>query len=274
MYTGRRRKYYSKKYYRNRLFAPSMMKANMPNYYQMKGRVIQQSPVRIKEPVTEIMTRDKLDEYYQKLVQFKYKFPTHIVNPDAFFYHFNTTTITLLSLGETCEFNADNIYSNFVSSIISQLPAAPVNYHYIFNVTYITFSRGYFPMEDTSRFNFNWDASILQAQQLAIISKTQDSTIEQSVQLPVLAVSTGTSNIMRVARLGYTSGNVTFTFSNQNTNDQVTTDNGFYPLITNDSQSEIYGAKITYTTETVQAPSFIQTFIAFGIDIILKNDFI
>lgn len=277
MYSSRRRshRYQSKKYYRNNLFAPSLLKANAPNYYQMKGRIIQQSPSRIKNADTELITMDKLKKMYQTLITYKYPIPSAPpINPDSFFYHFNTSSKGLISLGTEYVFTSDNILTDYVSYVLSQLPPPPDEYHYVFNVTYITFNHGLFATTDTSRFNFNWDASILQAQQLALISKTQDSAISGQVQLPVLAISTGSANQMRVARIGFAASSINLTFSVQNTTDQVTTDDGFYPLITNDVNSEIYGATISYSSETQSSPSYAMLSIQFGIDILLKTDFV
>lgn len=38
-------------------FSPSLRKANTPNYYQMKGRIIQQTPLNMRNVPTEIMSR-------------------------------------------------------------------------------------------------------------------------------------------------------------------------------------------------------------------------
>lgn len=57
------------------IYSPSLYKATAPNYYQQKGRVIQQSPRIIREPPTELMTVKKLDKMYQKLLKYKYPIP-------------------------------------------------------------------------------------------------------------------------------------------------------------------------------------------------------
>lgn len=272
-----RRRYYRKKnykYYRNNLFAPSLRKAPVPNYYQMKGRILQQTPSHIKESDNPIMSYNKLNKMYQTLVSFKYPFPkAPPIDPDSFFYHYNTSNVNLLQYGTEFEFTQSGIYDTYVVPILAQLPPAPENYSYIFNVTYITFIHGLFTANDTSRFSFQWNNPILSNNPIDIITKNNDSSISGQIQLPVLAVSTGTSDQMRIARLNYGGNNIGVTFSVQTTTDEVTTDDGFYPLITNNEDSEIFGSKITYSTTTQSSPSYAMTSISFGIDILLKYDF-
>ena len=56
-------------------FSPSLRKANYPNYYQRKGRTIQQTPLLIQDLPTELLSRKKLDKLYRTLVRYKYPIP-------------------------------------------------------------------------------------------------------------------------------------------------------------------------------------------------------
>ena len=47
-----------------RLFSPSSVNGCDPDYYQMKGRIIQQSPYYLHNPETEMITSKKLDKMY------------------------------------------------------------------------------------------------------------------------------------------------------------------------------------------------------------------
>ena len=48
---NRYRKPYTSRSYTKAVYSPSMYKANYPNYFQQKGRVIQQSPINIRNNV-------------------------------------------------------------------------------------------------------------------------------------------------------------------------------------------------------------------------------
>lgn len=52
-----------------------MYKANTPNYYQQKGRVIQQSPRLIQDSPNVMISKNILDKYYQTLIEYKYPIP-------------------------------------------------------------------------------------------------------------------------------------------------------------------------------------------------------
>ena len=81
MYSSRRynkypRKYRKKRYNIKDIYSPSLYKANYPNYYQQKGRVLQQSPRLMFNAPINMLSSQKLQDMYDTLVKYKFKFPS------------------------------------------------------------------------------------------------------------------------------------------------------------------------------------------------------
>lgn len=243
MYSPRRRykRYISKKYYRNNLFAPSLKKAPAPNYYQMKGRILQQTPRILKEPPTELMTRSKLDKMYDTLKQYKYNFPLPF-DPSLFVFYSVSNQITLDSLGESIDFDID--YFQLVVNSIPK-PAAPDGYHYNFDVINMLFYKDQNVRTDTSHFDFNWQSSLLTPGQVSLITKQVDSTITNDLYSTLQCVPYSTNKCL-VTRFAFTASGINVTFSRQSTVDTQINDDGYYSFVTSDPQSETYGSKISY----------------------------
>lgn len=245
MYSPRRRYYKrrSLKYYRNNLFAPSLKKAPLPNYYQMKGRIIQQSPAYIKNSDTQLMTQDKLQELYNTLVKFKYPM-LPAFDPSGYLFYYVTEPYQLNTLGEEFDFDM-TFFQTLVGSL--EKPAPPSGYHYSFDVISILFrTTGYESQVDASRFNFNWETDLLTSRQLAIITKTLNSS-ELAAYTAILQAIPYQSEKCYVSRIAFTNSTMTLTNSLQNTTDENINDDGYYPFVTSDSSSETYGSKISYT---------------------------
>jgi len=246
MYTGRRRRYYSKKYYRNRLFAPSMKKANMPNYYQMKGRIIQQTPSNIKNSETELMNQDRLEKYFDTLVKYKYPFPSPPVPPplpggfENFIYNFHTSNILYSELPDTI--NIEYLYNNYVSDVLGNLPDAPTGFQYGFQLNSIYMFRSADPSTDTSRFTFTWNTS-LTTNPISIITKTVDTTYADDFLAEVICIPRH-NNQFSVTQINYTLQNIVYRFSNFTSSDESTVDDVFYPLLSSQNTSETYDDNI------------------------------
>ena len=200
MYSSRRRyrRYQSKKYYRNNLFAPSLKKAPAPNYYQMKGRILQQSPRLIQEPPTEIINRDKLDKMYQTLVEYKYKFPP--VQPSYYTtYNFylltNAIAFSDLPVGTTID---KTLFQQIVDQ--SDKPPLPSGYHYEWDVVNLIVNVSPTNALDNSRFSLVWYCSVLINGNATLIQKTGDSTFTNSCDGISYCISPGSPNICRGVR--------------------------------------------------------------------------
>lgn len=241
MYSPRRRRYYSTKYYRNRLFAPSLSKANKPNYYQMKGRIIQQTPTKIKEPPTSLVTKQVLDKYYKILQNYKYPIPMPIPpSYDDMNFSFRTQVISYTNIPDTI--NLDYIFNNFVQPKIPDLPVIPPGYAYHFQLTSINFNYNLPLIEDTSNYSFTWNSNLTD-NPIALIVKSVSSSIGTLFQGDIFCIPSS-SNSMRAAQITFNQGSVNYRFTNFGTTDQVATDDVLYPLMTSLQNQETYNATI------------------------------
>lgn len=271
MYNPRRRKCYSKKYYRNRLFAPSLTKANMPNYYQMKGRIIQQSPARIKEPPTQMITREILDKYYRKLVEYKYPginpspTPPPPFDPSNYIFYIHTENVSSIRLPG--QINLEYLYNNYVQQAIAGLPSAPTGYSYVFDLVSINFVRAGVTSDDTGNYSYTWNSNLFTAP-IAIIQKTQTCTQRAGGDFLIFAVPASGLNI-KYSRVTFTNSSIQYTIGSTVSTDEVHSDDGFYPLISSNELQETYNATIDIGGTNISNHT-----IAFNIMIYLfSNDF-
>ena len=70
-------------------YSPSSRKALTPNYYQRKGRTLQNQVGFIPNPPNEIISHDILDQYYAALKKFKYKNANFDYFPSGFNFILN-----------------------------------------------------------------------------------------------------------------------------------------------------------------------------------------
>ena len=171
MYSPRRRyrKYYSSKSYRNRLFAPSLLKANKPNYYQMKGRIIQQSPRNIADTKTDVITRNYLDNAYQLLKDYKYPMAGNI-DFSQYTYYFETLSISLDQIPNNAELH-NQFFQEIVEDSTAARPPAPEGYHYDWDVINMIFHANQITSTDNSIFRLIWHSSLLTDGTLNLITK-------------------------------------------------------------------------------------------------------
>ena len=116
-------------------YSPSMKKASTPNYYQRKGRIIQQTPLNLFNPPTEMMTKKKLDNYYKTLLKYKYDLPTIPVPiptlPDPFMMEYNLS-IGAIFPGDTTSSHSFGNAELLAFMSTQTLPALVAGYHYRF----------------------------------------------------------------------------------------------------------------------------------------------
>lgn len=136
------------KKYKMKLFSPSSVNGCDPNYYQMKGRIIQQTPYYMHNPETEMITAKKLDKMYKTLIKYKYNIPRppplpftcqfsyNVVTADppnstyaCSLYELKDTLKPLLNLPEN--FNPNQMFlTMYINSINIHLAANVVNFTY------------------------------------------------------------------------------------------------------------------------------------------------
>ena len=238
MYKTRR---YKPKVYRNYFssysikdeFSPSLKKASTPNYYQRKGRIIQQSPLRIRNSDTTMMTSKKLDKMYQTLLQYKYKFPSspNINLPvfsfirqtgfTALFYQNTTFDQTRLkAMGDEFMYSAYRyIYDNY-------------NLTYALSVIQFNAPPG---IDANSQYHLDWSSNLLANSPQQLFIKSVDTALNNSninstevhIRSPVQS-----QNRLSYTRFAVTSGGG-INSSNQlvNCNDPDQSDNGSYPFM-------------------------------------------
>lgn len=278
MYSRRRKlyRYQSKKYYRNNLFAPSLRKATSPNYYQMKGRIIQQSPLNMKDPNTFIMTRDKLDEYYNILKQYKYVIPQPIT-PDLSAY--NTLVSLPYSLSEIITqygilvnfdtewlIAASNIYLN------DSLPSPPSGFIWKFSCLNIDFVRNGLNTTDSTRYSLVFNSpNFLTDNQFPIIDKDADmGPYSVNSHAHITCKRTGVANQAEITEITYAQYSLGISSVEVSTTDPNINDNGWYPLITNDESASTYNSSITFNS-TQTGSIYDRTYLTFNVLVFLDK---
>lgn len=269
MYSPRRRyhRYQSKKYYRNNLFAPTLHKANMPTYYQMKGRILQQTPSRIKNAPTEMLSRPKLDEMYETLVKAKYPIPIPPVPSEDFVdfeYNFKTDFISMANWPSVIDLQYLN---TFVAAQLPNLPEPPEGYSYGFQLTFIDFTYKNNNTTDTDRFSFSWDSS-LSASVQSLISKSQNTTGSLDFNGEVYASLAG-PQFMRYSQVAFTTTSIQYRFTSFLTSDIVQGED-LYPLITTLQNMPTYNASINIQIDS--GPTNTNSSFALGIKMFFVND--
>lgn len=287
MYSPRRRysRYYSKKYYRNNLFAPSLKKANDPNYYQMKGRILQQSPRDIKEPPTELITRSKLDKMYQTLQLYKYPIPQPIIPDISNFSTVVSKRFTLYELittyggqGRSFVINPEWLSTEVIGNI--NLPLAPEGYTWHFALTNIIYTRDNMPTlssNDTNRYLLVWDGPFLVTGDPPM--QTYKNLITQSLDMApttkrehtIYVVPGPDINQCRCNIITYTQSTVNSSLSTSATIDSNITDNGYYYLVTNDPEYPTFNQKLTLSQTAVGLNDYFKgTHLAFNVLVYLS----
>ena len=109
--------YYNKKKSKiKQVYSPSIPSAPMPNYYQQKGRVIQQSPRVMVDPPTKMISYDDLKKMYNQLIRYKFPMPFYQQN---FTFQFQTTLQNFLLKYPSTTMTPER-FDDFCQDVISQ----------------------------------------------------------------------------------------------------------------------------------------------------------
>ena len=222
-------------------FSPSLRKASTPNYYQRKGRTIQQSPLYMYNAPTTVISRKYLDKLYKLLKDYKYPLspspsPTPVNLPDPFVYNIEK------SIGEL--FPGTNTESHqFTAADLTALmadqntPNLPTGYHYRYQLIGLGFyctnnSQG------TAQFFIDWYSNliggVLSINSFSIFIKSVDTAFVNVPYRQIFAAPNG--NQIQITRAATASGgSVSVTYQNVGNKDPDPSDNGNYPLIDTDA---------------------------------------
>lgn len=222
-----------------------MRKSNTPNYYQRKGRTLQQSPLYMYNSPTTLISRKYLDKLYKMLKDYKYPLPTvpvPIVLPDPFVYNVSRTIGSLFpgTNTESHDFTAANLLTA-MSSL--QKPSLPTGYHYRYQLIGI----GLYceaNTQNTAKFYIDWYSKLIGGQlslnSFSIFMKNESAAFVNVPYRQLFAAPNG--NQIQVAK-GLTSGagSVSVTYSNIANRDPDPSDNGNYPFIDTDAgENDLY----------------------------------
>ena len=220
-----------------------MRKSNKPNYYQMKGRVIQQSPLYMREPPTQIITRPYLDKLYKMLKDYKYPIPIPII-PDP------TTTIVMLDNtlgaffpGDTSESHQFGIEDLKTIMTTQDKPRLPDGYHYEYAVVMYGFYSQRSGEQDNMQFHIDWHTNLLAVgdNPFQIFLKTVDRAII-SMGMRTAAPYPEAAYRVKIPRYTVSSGGaISFGFTEADTMDAQPWDQTYYPIIdTRSTPTDLY----------------------------------
>lgn len=233
MYSSRRRyPYYRKRKYnssRKKIFSPNLFTSNIPSYYQMKGRTVQQSPRLMYNPPTEMPSSKTLQKMYDTLLKAKYPNVGPQILPLKPYVIEHETTINIISD------NTDSKFSplDLLTTIQSKLTPLPSTWRYkieCFNINFQA-SQG---SGTSSPVQYHLDLyhPILteQTNPIQLIYKTVTTSAFGPVQWNANLTPTQI-NQLRYTRASYTTGGIAFTQPVVATLDDNITDNGWYPIL-------------------------------------------
>ena len=101
-YYPRRKKYNNNK---QQLYNPTVPGMRYPDYYQMKGRILQTTPANNYEPPTTMINSQILDKYYKTLVDYKYPIPKSLSYQGNYISFVTVTTYLGSLFNEVGEFD-------------------------------------------------------------------------------------------------------------------------------------------------------------------------
>lgn len=250
--------------YRNRSsikseFSPSLRKASTPNYYQRKGRTIQQSPLNLRNVPTEMMSRKKLDKLYRTLVQYKYQFPTRPlpsnINIQPFLIKIPQQTAEMFS-GNNSKFGTLQLYQLSLSTLRTNYPEIVDLYQWEFQLLSIQFYRilNTGPFDENKQYFINWNSNLLQAGNYQIFIKSVDIAYNDYFSAAPIeerpsGINQDTGNvIVRGEALAVSAGGTAVTRTNNlQSNDNNIIDNGQYPFIdTNALPDDLYYGELEF----------------------------
>lgn len=259
-----RRNYRSKSSIKSE-FSPSLRKASTPNYYQRKGRTLQQSPLYLKNIPTEIMTRKKLEKLYRILVQYKYQFPGRPISIPIQPFTINTIQSMYLLFPEieqgvrNYHFDNQALLALASSNLSSSYPEIFNSYLWTFQLLNIQFQPYTTPtIDDNRQYFINWNSNLLLNSPYQILIKSVNTGVLNTaraapIEIRPNGVNSETGNvILRAERVSVTSGGL-FTVSANNipSNDNNILDNAQYPFMdTGAGESDLYHGELEFVPST------------------------
>ena len=219
-----------------------MRKANKPNYYQMKGRVLQQSPLYVNNLPTQMISRPYLDKLYRLLKDYKYPIPSPII-PNLE----NITVILDNHLGayfneylESLQFGPIEL-KDAMSNI--NKPKLPSDYHYEYKVLMYGFYSQDAGTQANCQFHIDWHSNLIPGSAVppSLFTKSLDVAIAQT-SMSLAAPRPASANHMGVTRyLVVGGGSIQQSNTTIESTDNDPWDQAYYPIIdTSASQTEMY----------------------------------
>ena len=238
MYSSRRSysRYHKRKNAIQKVFNPTLTRAPVPNYFQQKGRTLQQSPARMHNSPTEMLSKQDLDKMYKTLVKFKYRFPGGgildlppfmITLEGTYAYAFPDTTNNTLTppyFNNVCEIWMRN-----------QMPLLVENYNFQYALYAIQFQYAANTLANC-QFHIDWITNLLQ-NPYSLVLKTVDAPTAAYDQKSILTTANFAGYVngqvdVRIIRNSFSAGGTLLTSSPVTpTLDTNPDDNGNYPFI-------------------------------------------
>ena len=253
MYSPRRftskKKYYKKRYYNIKdIYSPSLYGAPTPNYYQMKGRTIQQSPARMRDVNPFMMSSKRLNDMYQTLIQYKYKFPVTIYQPFMVNYKFTAYNL----FGSSAMLTRDRfkiMMDAYMNSRFPDLFTRQPNWQYRLFYFQLENANEVEIMEDI-QFHVDLYTNLIghDDNPVQIVFKTLNNPLNPGTVSPTMSVQPVNNGQLRVYRLIFmNSGNFAQSSTNIRTTDPDINDQGFYPIMDTDARdSDLYASQIEW----------------------------
>lgn len=236
-----RRKYYSRQYNRkkkiNKKFSPSAYKNNPPSYYQQIGRIIQTSPLRMYEPLTQIPNSKTLEKMYNTLLKAKYPNvgpappPPPELPLQPYVVSFKILASDIYNLPDHRMFPIN--LAEFCSNSGSLTPLPP-GWDYQFDLYTLEFREFIIPNDsDTSQYHLDLVHPVFpdnSPYQFVIKSLSTGSSGAINI-VWLTSLIPLTENQAKITRGAFTTAGITITNPTLNTNDSLITDNGWYPFL-------------------------------------------
>lgn len=244
-YYPRKSRSYNRKKRINRKFSPALYKHDIPTFFQQKGRIIQTSPLRLNPIPTQLPNSKTLQNMYNVLLKAKYPNVGPVDPPPAppplqsYVVSFNKSFYDMYYLAN--HQLSYSYLSTFVTSNADLTPL-PVGWDYQFDLYNIQFRINIAP-NTTNDTQFHIDLVnplLTDPNPYQIVLKTLN-TSGGTNGLSVAWITSFipvTENQAKLTRASFTSSNVTVQQQTVSTNDNVISDNGWYPIISTDHNPE------------------------------------
>lgn len=222
----------------NRLYAPGLSTADLPSYYQKKGRTIQLSPRTIYNPITSIPPPDEYKQMYNKLVDVGYIKKNLPVLP---YLVELSTEISLLF--EFQEGQSESSHVNNVSLVTligaQDLTPLPAGYVYKASVLMINYD-AYGGVEPFNTYLTLHNPIISGGGEVILVHRSANAEISGAINY-TLTLAPILTRVLKVYQLSLSGSSVAFNPTNKTTTADLDTSTDYYPFISsNDSESYLY----------------------------------